>query len=48
MFLNKLKERWSRNIVGLTMLCLKGSEEIELAGSQRHNEILLESSNRRQ
>jgi hypothetical protein len=46
--LDKLKEGLSSHIVGLTMLCLKGSEEVELTRSKRHNVKLLESSNRSQ
>jgi hypothetical protein len=46
--LDKLKEGLPSHIVGLTMLCLKGSEEVELTRSKGHDVKLLESSNRSQ
>jgi hypothetical protein len=33
MLFDKLKEGLPSDIIGLTMLCLKGSEEIKLTGS---------------
>jgi hypothetical protein len=46
--LDKLKEGLPSHIVGLTMLCLKGSEEVELTRSKGHDVKLLESGNRSQ
>jgi hypothetical protein len=48
MLLDKLKEGLTSDIIRLTMLCLKGSEEVELTGSQGHDIKLLESGDCRQ